>query len=100
MEWAGRKEKDDATELTDSTSRADLDDKAVPWTSNPVMSSGNATYDEVYTVGMKAKKDINEGEELCISYVDEEVGTGADRRTTLEYWFAGKCLCSKCRGVK
>lgn len=44
---------------------------------------------------MIAKKDINVGEELFISYADPEMDVKA-RRAKLEGWGFGMCQCRRC----
>ncbi len=51
------------------------------------------------TVVLQAKKSLRKGEELYISYLDEDqLGAGHEERAELlKFWTGGICNCSKCR---
>jgi hypothetical protein len=54
---------------------------------------------DMSTVWYFASKDIREGEELCISYLDEDFFYRADvttRQELLRGWFAANCWCTRC----
>jgi SET and MYND domain-containing protein len=51
--------------------------------------------DDYGTLEVRAIRDIEAGEELCISYTDLHMTT-ADRRSVLKDYFGFTCMCQRC----